>query len=140
MQRLLASPLFIQFMRFAFVGLFGTGVQYICLWIGVEFLHTQAALASAVGYALGTVLNYWLNYFFTFKSSKSHTEAAAKYYAVVGVGWCINGVLMTLFVNHLNWYYWPAQILTTSIGLVWNFGGSRFWAFRHKEVAGAQHP
>jgi putative flippase GtrA len=120
-----------QFLRFAAVGIAGTAVQYLTLWIGVEFLAVTAVLASAIGYVLGSVVNYFLNYFFTFESGKSHLEAASKYYAVLGVGWCINTGLMALFVTSLQWNYWFAQIVTTGIGLIWNFLGSRFWAFRH---------
>ena len=121
-----------QFLRFAAVGAIGTIVQYVTLWVGVEYLATTAVVASAVGYVLGSVVNYLLNYFFTFESGKSHLETASKYYAVLGVGWCINTGLMALFVSQLTWNYWFAQIVTTGIGLIWNFLGSRFWAFRHR--------
>lgn len=119
-----------QFIHFAAVGLCGTGVQYLVLWLGVEHLATPAAIASAVGYLLGSIVNYFLNYFLTFKSEKSHVETAAKYYAVLAVGWCINTGLMTLFVHHWGWQYFLAQMLTTGIGLIWNFTGSRFWVFK----------
>ncbi len=124
-----------QFLRFAAVGASGTAVQYFVLWTGVEFAAASAVTASAIGYVLGSVVNYLLNYFFTFKSAKSHVEAATKYYVVLGLGWCINTGLMALFVNHLVWNYWVAQILTTGIGLVWNFAGSRLWAFKHDSAA-----
>lgn len=124
-----------QFLRFAAVGAIGTGVQYATLWFGVEHLAATAVVASAVGYLLGSVVNYLLNYFFTFESGKSHLEAAAKYYAVLGVGWCLNTGLMAVFVTYLLWNYWLAQIVTTGIGLVWNFLGSRFWAFRQRPRA-----
>lgn len=120
-----------QFLHFAAVGLCGTAVQYVVLWAGVEHAGAPAAAASAVGYVLGSVVNYLLNYFFTFKSGKSHVETASKYYAVLGVGWCINTGLMTLMVHHWGWQYFLAQIVTTGIGLIWNFAGSRFWAFKN---------
>ena len=123
--------LFRQFCRFAAVGLSGTGVQYLTLWLGVECLAAPAAMASGIGYILGSVVNYVLNYFFTFQSGKSHKEAASKYFSVLGVGWCINVGLMSLFVHHLTWNYWFAQIITTGIALLWHFAGSRWWAFRH---------
>lgn len=119
-----------QFMHFVLVGALGTGVQYIVLWLGVEHLGLAAATASGLGYILGSVVNYLLNYFFTFSCDKSHLEAARKYYTVVGIGWLINTGLMALLVNELDWNYWLAQIVTTAIGLLWNFGGSRWWVFR----------
>ena len=126
-----------QFMKFAAVGACGTSVHYLTLWLCVEYLSLSAVLASAIGYILGSVVNYTLNYFMTFKSEKSHIETASKYYIVIGAGWCINTVLMSIFVHNLHWPYvperWqyiPSQMLTTGIGLIWNFTGSRLWAFR----------
>jgi putative flippase GtrA len=119
-----------QFLRFAAVGLCGTAVQYVVLWSGVELLGAPAALASGIGYMCGSVVNYLLNYFFTFESGKSHAEAASKYFSLLGVGWCINTGLMGLLAHSLGWNYWIAQILTTGIGLIWNFTGSRLWAFK----------
>ena len=119
-----------QFIRFAAVGASGTAVQYLTLWIGVEFFGLPATMASGIGYLFGSAANYALNYFFTFESGKSHVEAAAKYYAVLGVGWCINTGLMAILTHQLAWNYWYAQILATGIGLLWNFAGCKWWAFK----------
>lgn len=119
-----------QFLRFAAVGASGTAVQYSVLWAGVELFGASAAAASGLGYVLGAVVNYILNYFFTFQSAKSHGEAAAKYFTLLGIGWCMNTGLMWFLVQQLAWYYWLAQVLATGIGLVWNFSGSRWWAFK----------
>ncbi|MDN2670929.1 GtrA family protein [Janthinobacterium sp. SUN026] len=125
-----------QFLRFAAVGASGTAVQYSVLWGGVEWAGISAAAASGIGYILGSVVNYLLNYFFTFKSDKGHGEAASKYFTLLGIGWCINTGLMWLLVHQLDWYYWLAQVLATGIGLVWNFAGSRWWAFKPAGAAG----
>jgi putative flippase GtrA len=119
-----------QFVRFASVGATGTAVQYAVLWAGVEAMGWPAAASSALGYALGSVVNYLLNYFFTFGSAKSHVEAAAKYYSVLAVGLALTAALMALFVNRLGWNYWVAQLLTTGVALLWHFAGSRWWAFK----------
>lgn len=124
------KPLARQFLHFAAVGATGTAVQYATLWAGVHWLGISAVIASAVGYVLGSIVNYILNYFFTFDSKKSHVETASKYYSVLAVGFCLNAGLMALFVNVLDWNYWVAQVITTGIGLIWNFLGSRFWAFK----------
>jgi len=123
-----------QFIHFATVGLTGTLVQYLSLWIGVHYFLISAPIASAIGYIFGSVVNYLLNYFLTFGSNKSHKEAASKYFSIVGIGWCINLFLMSFFVHYLSWYFWFAQFMTTGICLIWNFSGSRWWAFRHKTV------
>jgi len=123
-----------QFLRFASVGAISTAVQYVILWSGVEIFAAPAAASSAIGYALGSVVNYLLNYFFTFESDQSHVKAASKYYIVLFIGWCANFGLMELFVNHAGWNYWFAQICTTGICLMWNFIGGRLWAFKPASV------
>lgn len=119
-----------QFARFAMVGAVGTTVQFCLLWAGVEILAAPAAVSSAVGYAFGSVVNYLLNYWFTFRSSQSHFQVAARYYAVTAIGWCINFALMGLLVHRMNWNYWFAQGLVTGICLLWNYAGSKAWAFK----------
>jgi len=124
--------LFLQFMRFAAVGLSGTAVQYLTLWTGCDhFAVLSAQSASALGYMLGSVVNYVLNYFLTFGSSKSHTEAATKYFSILAVGWTINYGLMGYLPAHLGWNHWVAQLLSTGVVLIWNFSGSKWWAFKH---------
>ena len=76
-----------------------------------------------------------LNYFFTFKSDKGHGEAAAKYFSLLAVGWCINTGLMWFLVHEQGWHVWLAQVLATGLGLVWNFAGSRWWAFKPADAA-----
>lgn len=119
-----------QFLSFAAVGAVGTLAQYAVLWLAAVRLGWPAAWASGAGYALGSMVNYLLNYRFTFASGKSHVEAASKFYVVVGVGWFINTGLMGLLTGWLTWNLWLAQLLTTGIGLGWNFAGSKLWAFR----------
>ncbi len=122
-----------QFLHFAAVGLVGTGLQYLTLWAGVEYLGMAAAMASAIGYVFGAVANYLLNYSYTFKGTTPHVETASKYFTVVGIGWVLNTALMALLAHVLGWQYFLAQILTTGIALGWNFVGSRFWVFRRSE-------
>jgi putative flippase GtrA len=131
MIRILNKSLIRQFLRFMAVGATGTAVQYVVLWFGTSVLFAKAAICSAAGYILGSVVNYLLNYIFTFKSGKSHLETASKYYMVLGVGWCINTGLMGVFVHGWKWNVWISQILTTGIGLAWNFTGSKWFAFKH---------
>lgn len=119
-----------QFFQFALVGAAGTAVQYTVLWAGVNIFGCSAPVSSGVGYILGSVVNYSLNYVFTFASAKPHFEAITKNYMLRGVGFCVNTGLMELFVHSMNWNYWLAQVVTTGIGLAFNFVGSRLWVFR----------
>lgn len=115
---------------FAFVGSVGTAIQYTVLGLSVALGSAYSVAGSAVGYALGSVANYLLNYRFTFQSKAPHSKAAAKYFSILAVGWLINICLMSLFVIGIGWSHWISQVLTTFIGLIWNYTGSHHWAFR----------
>lgn len=127
-----------QFIQFAAVGLSGTAVQYLSIQLAVMMQFSLASKSpavtgSAIGYLLGSVVNYILNYFLTFGSGKSHVEAASKYFSVLAVGWGINLGLMTLLVESWGLWHWYAQVFTTGIVLCWNFAGSKLWAFKDKD-------
>lgn len=125
-----------QFIRFAAVGLSGTAVQYGTLALGTAFYGNQVAvMASAIGYILGSLVNYVLNYFLTFGSGKSHIEAASKYFTILALGWCLNVGMMSLFIHSWGWWLWFAQIVSTGVGLCWNFAGSKLWAFKEKSAS-----
>jgi putative flippase GtrA len=125
-----AASLPTQFLRFAMVGATGTAVQYLVLWLGVERCGLGAAAASGAGYVLGALVNYALNYFLTFGGGQPHLRAASRYFTLLAVGWCLNTALVWLVVRDLHWHYWTAQLLATGLGLLCNFAGSRWWAFR----------
>ncbi|WP_028449959.1 GtrA family protein [Chitinibacter tainanensis] len=121
-----------QFGAFASVGAVATLLQYAILWLGVEALGWRAAVASGVGYAVSSLLNYALNYRFTFQAQReqtAHRSALVKFYVIAGIGLLLNTALMAGF-THWGLHYWPAQLLTTALCLVWNFIGNRCWTFR----------
>ena len=125
-----AAPLPIEFLRFAMVGASGTAAHYLVLWLGVERCGLSAAAASGAGYVLGALVNYALNCVLTFGAGQPHLRTASRYFALLAVGWCLNTALVWLLVRDLHWHYWTAQVLATGLGLLWNFAGSRWWAFR----------
>ncbi len=127
---LISKQVLRQLIHFAAVGAVGTLVQYLVLWTGVDLLLLSAAVSSGVGYILGSIVNYVLNYKFTFKSDKSHRDTVTKYYAILAVGWCINTGLMWLLADHNGLNYWIAQIIATGTAFLWNFSGSKLWAFK----------
>lgn len=123
-------PAMQQFFRFLFTGGLATVLQYSVLWLGVENLAFSAARASGLGYLAGSALSYFMNYFFTFRSKRSHLHAAPSFYLMVAIGWCINTGIMAVTADELQWSYWLCQIFATGLTLVWNFAASRNLIFK----------
>ncbi len=126
------SSILPQFIKFAGVGVIGTLAHYLVLIISVELFAINVVFSTSMGAFTGAVINYILNYSFTFQSNKKHSEAFAKFIMVAGVGFGLNALFMSVFTHIFGWFYLAAQIITTLLVLVWNFIGNRLWTFAHK--------
>jgi putative flippase GtrA len=116
--------------RFVLTGGIATLLQYVILWSGVEVLGLPAAVASGIGYLVGSLVSYFLSYYYTFESSRSHVGAVSRFYIMVGIGWLINVLTVGVLADSLEWNKWLAQLIATAIALVWNFCFSRYWVFK----------
>jgi len=124
-----------QFVRFAGVGCLSAIGHYGLLIFLVQLVRTDAVLASAAGALLGAVINYLLNYHFTFQSSKKHHESIAKFVVVAAVGLGLNTLFMWIMVNLLGLHYLLSQLVTTGLVLIWSFLGNRFWTFHEAPIS-----
>lgn len=88
-------------------------------------------IASIVGFAFGAILNHWLNYYYTFCSTKSYAGTLMKFLAIACVGLMINTTAMVLLIGPGQIHYVVAQLAATGGVVVWNFSANAFWTFRH---------
>jgi putative flippase GtrA len=118
-----------RFVKFAGVGAIGTAGHYITLFLLVHVVALDAVIASSAGFLVGAIINYVLNYKFTFRSRQSHSSTAPKFFAIALGGFFLNGAAMALFVNKIGLYYLLAQVITTGLILIWTFLANHYWTF-----------
>ncbi|MDY0241636.1 MAG: GtrA family protein [Rhodospirillaceae bacterium] len=118
------------FLTFAAVGLVGTGAHYATLATLVEGFSLDPVFASVMGFLVGAMVNYVLNYRVTFHSAKRHREAATKFLTVAGSGLILNAGLMAIFVDLVHIPYFLAQIIVTGFLLFWHYTLNAIWTFR----------
>jgi len=118
-----------QFLRFAFVGTTSAAVTYATLILLVELWQFDAVLASVLGYLFGAIVNYSLNYRYTFKSKQKHHEAVPKFVVVMGIGMLLNTFIMFVQINWFGIHYVVAQLVAILIVLIYNFVANRMWTF-----------
>jgi hypothetical protein len=75
------------------------------------------------------VVSYWLNRTHTYASDRPHSEAGWRFALVAGVGFLITFAVMSSLVVRLALPYFPSQIATTLVVLVWSFLAHKFWSF-----------
>jgi len=120
-----------RFAAYAAVGAFGTAAQYLVLVVLVQWLGAAPVPASLIGYLAGAVINYLLNYHFTFRSTASHGHAAPRFFAVAGLGFVLNGAVMHTLVNGIGLHYLASQVVATGLVLLFNYLANAYWTFRH---------
>lgn len=123
-----------QFTRFAGVGVIGTAAHYLVLVTLVQLGGVDSVWASGFGFVVGALVNYQLNYIYTFRSNKSHREAMLKFFTVATIGLVLNSIVMTALARYLGLHYLFSQAAATGLVLVWNFAGNRLWTFREKTI------
>lgn len=117
-----------RFVRFILVGGVATAIQYALLVLLVRGCRMAPTPASSIGFVLSAIVNYLLNYRFTFRSNRPHGPAAAKFAAVAGMGLVINAAIMHFTVG-MGVQYLLAQVCATTVVLFWNFAGNSLWTF-----------
>lgn len=118
-----------RFLRFALVGGFATGIQYLLLIILVHLAGAEPVTASAVGFVVSAFANYIINYHFTFASNQRHIAALSKFSVLASIGLFLNSAMMSGLIR-LGLHYLPAQVMATVVVLLWNFVGNSLWTFR----------
>jgi putative flippase GtrA len=120
-----------QFLMFAGLGVIGTLGHYSVLVVLVQFWAVDPVFASSLGFVVGAVINYILNYHFTFQSRKRHSEALTKFLIVAIIGAGINGFIMYIGVENTRINYMIIQLFATLVVLLWNFIVNSLWTFAH---------
>jgi len=87
-------------------------------------------VANAAGYALGTLLSFFLNRHFTFKIYDNALRRMALFFLTAGIGYLISTALLWLLVEHLHLNPFSAKLITLAIVLVVQFSGNRAITFR----------
>jgi putative flippase GtrA len=118
-----------QFVTFAGVGVIGTSGHYATLIVLVEAFNVNPVYATTVGFVIGALINYILNYKYTFQSDKSHVEAVTKFFTVASIGAVVNSTIMFLGESILQFNYLLVQITATGIVLMENFLLNKWWTF-----------
>jgi len=118
-----------QFIQFTGIGAIGTSGHYLTLIILVEIYAFDPVFATTAGFLLGALINYSLNYRFTFRSKKRHREAMFKFFVVAVIGAVLNSAIMYAGLLHGNVPYLAVQLIATALVLFSNFAMNKAWTF-----------
>ena len=122
-----------EFAKYVIVGVIVTAIDFILLYIFVEFFSMWYMLAATFSFIIALTISFFLNKFWTFKNKEKNIPSQMTKFVIVNlIGLGINlGVLYILVEFFFIWYL-LAKVFATTFAVLWNFLGMRNWAFKNK--------
>lgn len=111
------------------MGVIATAAHYAVLIALAELFHVDPVIATVCGFTVGAVVSYVLNRRFTFTERPEFKTGLVKFLIIAGIGGVFN-VSIFAFLVAQGLHYILAQVVATSIVLIWNFGSARLVVFR----------
>ena len=120
---------------FAGAGTAATAMHYVALILLVELAGVNPTLASVIGYGCSWIVNYSLNYRFTFRSARPHRETIGRFAGVALVAVVLNSTVMAT-ATAIGVHYLIGQVVATALVFCWTFTCQRFWIFAPADSTG----
>jgi putative flippase GtrA len=119
----------VQFTRYGVSGGAAVGIHLAVLVILVELAGSPPVVASVVGFACGTFVNYVLQHRFVFSRSGSHRSYFSRYLAVTLATMGLNTAVFWGLASGLGVFYLASQVITIGIVVPVNFTINRSFTF-----------
>lgn len=122
--------LFGQLIRFGTVGIIATVIHTGVLVTLVEAFYLSPTPSNMVAFGCALTASYIGNYFWTYRSSASHTDTVIKFLAIALSAAALNYSIFHLMVDRLQLHYMFALgvVLVTVPSITFIF--QKTWAFR----------
>ena len=121
-----------QIVRFGIVGGVTAAIDYLTLFILVEYFSVNYLFATAIGFFIGSTLNYILSIFFVFESGRFKTKFAefSMFIIFTVLGLALNHSIMWFGVDVLVANYLLIKIVSLIIVTLFNFLTKKFLVFK----------
>lgn len=141
---------FSTFIRYAISGGLATAVHFCLLILLIEYQLTTPLQASMIGAACGFLVNYHIQFHWTFKVNGPHKWYFIRYLIVsasmfglnAGIFWLATTPELFIYLQGIpfpkqpylaqpqNIAYWYAQVIATGIVFLCNFLINRYYTFK----------
>lgn len=126
-----------DFVRFCIVGALGFVINFVLLTLFYSILGWPVLISQLIASEISLFNNFLLHDRWTYKRNnvtKSPLRLLAEFHATSWTAVIGSALLITFGVHVLNLNYVVALALTSGIVLIWNFGWSKFFVWRHVKV------
>lgn len=118
-----------QLARYGATGIISVAVYIGTLWVLVHLASMPRMVSNLVAYGLATLVNYLLNFYWAFRTSRSHAQASWRFLAVAVGGIALNSIFVAVLLE-LDMTVELAALLFTVLWPIISFLVLRLWALR----------
>ena len=122
-----------QVLRFGVVGAVTATIDYIILYILVEYFVVNYLFATAIGFFVGSTLNYALSLFYVFEGGRFNTKFSefSVFIIFTALGLALNHFIMWLGVDVIESNYLLIKIVSLVLVTLFNFLTKKFIVFKN---------
>jgi putative flippase GtrA len=104
-------------------------VHFAVLIMLVELADVDATIASMIGFCLAVIVNYTLQYHWTFEMSEPHGRILTKYIVITFTMLGVNTIIFWVLYEQVGVLYLVAQFIATGVVTVLNFLINKHYTF-----------
>jgi putative flippase GtrA len=125
-----------RFVLYCVIGASGATLDFsiYSLLVGTGLLHVQAA--NAAGYASGTLLSFFLNAHFNFKTRDWLALRLASFCAVAVLGYAASAGTLYLLATRFGWGKYLSKLATLAVVVLLQYNLNRAISFRKSPAPG----
>lgn len=123
-----------QLTKFVIVGFINTGINWVVYFVCYHTIGLAVPIASAIAFAISTIFNFWASttWVFDTTSRKTKRRLIIEFTIMNGIAFlAFDEALLSYLTYRLLWNPMLAKILTTAIGMVFNFITRKFFLEDH---------
>jgi putative flippase GtrA len=106
-----------------------TGAHYATTIASVELAEITPLAGSCMGFCIGALVKYALNYSIAFRSEHGHAATGARFVAVLALMFAGNAAVFWVLNTQLGLNYVIAQVITTVVLIAPGYIVNRRWVF-----------
>jgi putative flippase GtrA len=119
-----------QLVVYCLIGASGAILDFLVYSLLVKEAQMHPQAANAISYASGTVLSFFLNAHFNFKTRNALPLRFLSFCGVGLLGWALSAGILFLTVDHLGWDKYLAKLATIVVVVLVQYNLNRLISFK----------
>ena len=126
------DKVFIQLIRYTFVGGFAFIVDFFLLWFLTDICHIHYLISASLSFLAGLIINYLISTRWVFDKSKvSNKKLEFLFFGLIGVvGLGLNDLLIWLLTDFSKFHYLVSKIIAVFLVYLWNFFARKYLLYK----------